>query len=155
MNILSCEMPAGKSRAHVPCIGILFCFSRNQLLDSGYRLTQPDVLKYYWSREDYVSIKHRNLISALSLVMTKGSITWLVLNSFRTVPTPIVSLKHEFFLKELFFYRYSGIASETTLLIRFRFCGSYLQSSVDSKSADSKILSSGSLGDSILATCAL
>ena len=30
-----------------------------------------------------------------------------------------------------------------------------LQSSVDSKSTDSKILSSGSLGDSFLATCAL
>ncbi|KAI3513891.1 hypothetical protein L1887_12113 [Cichorium endivia] len=102
LNILSCEMPKG------------------QLLDSGYRLTQLDVPKYYWSREDYVSIKHRNLISALSLVMTKGSITWLVLNSFRTVPTPTVSLEHEFFLEELFFYRYSGIASETTLLIRFR-----------------------------------
>ncbi|KAI3505816.1 hypothetical protein L1887_28101 [Cichorium endivia] len=37
----------------------------------------------------------------------------------RTVPTPTVPLEHEFFLKELFFYRYSGIASETTLLIRF------------------------------------
>ncbi|KAI3523727.1 hypothetical protein L1887_02078 [Cichorium endivia] len=58
------------------------CSSRSQLLDSEYRLTQPDVLK--------------------------------------TVPTPTVSLEHEFFLKELFFYRYSGIASETTLLIRFR-----------------------------------
>ncbi|KAI3767350.1 hypothetical protein L2E82_17445 [Cichorium intybus] len=99
--------------------------------------------------------------------------------------------------------RYSGIASETTFLIRFRlvmrfgrtlqdpgllmFCGShtsfevlelfkdsiqslimisevifvistdkyYLESSVDSKSADSKILSFGYLGDSFLATCAL
>ncbi|KAI3515957.1 hypothetical protein L1887_14864 [Cichorium endivia] len=40
----------------------------------------------------------------------------------RTVPTPTVSLEHEFFLKELFFYRYSGIASEIRLLIRF--CGS-------------------------------
>ncbi|KAI3516273.1 hypothetical protein L1887_15184 [Cichorium endivia] len=71
-------------------------------------------------QEDTMLVQNRNLITAPSLVMTKGSFTWLILSSFRTVPTPTVSLEHEFFLKELFFYRYSGIASETTLLIRFR-----------------------------------
>ncbi|KAI3503811.1 hypothetical protein L1887_32262 [Cichorium endivia] len=48
-----------------------------------------------------------------------GPCTFILAYSL-TVPTPTVSLDHEFFLKELFFYRYNGIASETTLLIRFR-----------------------------------
>ncbi|KAI3708455.1 hypothetical protein L2E82_37625 [Cichorium intybus] len=79
-------MPAGKSRAHVPlywhilCESLLVC---RQLLDFEYRLTQPDVLKQPGSP------------------MLPSS---RIANP--TVPTPTVSLEHEFFLKELFLFQH-------------------------------------------------
>ncbi|KAI3690794.1 hypothetical protein L2E82_49002 [Cichorium intybus] len=63
-----------------------------------------------------------SLMELLPLVLRPGvkSISHRLCLALRTVPTPTASLDHEFFLKELFFYSYGGIANEMKMLIMFR-----------------------------------